>query len=131
MDFALILLLFTVVANLLLAVFVYKNNPNSVTNRIFGSIAVIAAAWLSVMYLAQSRELLLLNLFFIRLTTFLAVPMALSFYLFAYTVPSKIFTLSKKSLLWLFLVTFIAMVLAASPFVFTDIKIQDGFSSPC
>ncbi|MBI3633191.1 MAG: hypothetical protein HY226_02780 [Candidatus Vogelbacteria bacterium] len=130
MSFTLILLIVTIFSNLILAVFVYKNNPQSATNKIFSTIAVITALWLSAMYLAQSQELLILNLFFIRLTTFFAAPMALSFYLFAYTLPSQTITLSENKLYFIIGVTLVAMVLALSPFVFTDIKIQNGVSSP-
>lgn len=94
--FKLAILVAALLVNSLLAIFVYKNNPKSATNILFGFLSLITSVWLVVIYLSLESAFVNSSLFLDRMSLFLAVPQAVSFFLLAKTVPKSILMIEKK-----------------------------------
>ena len=122
------LLIYSVVISLLLAFWVYKNNPKSATNLTFSILSLLTAVWLIIMHLSFSPTLM--SLFWIRLTLFLAVPQATTFFLLAHTIPNTRLQFNKRVFYIIFFVAAIVMALTMSRYVFTGIKIIGNTPQP-
>lgn len=113
------ILLVTVAANLLLAVFVYRNNRTSATNRIFTGLSILISYWLLIMYLSLHPQPVLS---WTRLNLFFAVPMNFTFFLLAHTMPSSRIIMTKRQFIICWLAGVVAMMAAVSPFAFTHLE---------
>jgi len=129
-NFQLAILITTLIANILLAFFVYINNPKSATNIIFSLLSLVTTTWLIIMYLSFQPASLSTALFWIRLSIFLAVPQAVFFFLLAHTLPKEKLQLSRRFLLTIAAWSIFIMGLTISPYVFTDIEIVNNSPRP-
>ncbi|TSC56781.1 MAG: Sensor protein [Parcubacteria group bacterium Gr01-1014_18] len=112
-----------IVLNFFVSIFVYRKNRQSATNIIFVILTALISAWLVVLFLADYPEL---NLFWARMTNFVATAMSLAFLLLVHTLPDFQLRMRKRSLFFLLSVTLIVMIATVSPYTFTGIDIVDG-----
>ncbi len=126
----LVFLCIAVAINGLLSIFVYRNNPKSTTNRIFGMLGIVISLWLVCMYAAQQPLFSSHYLSISRLTFFLATPMDMLFFLLARTLPSKELGIEKRMLTVLILVATVVMVLAITPYTFQRVELAGGIPKP-
>ena len=118
------------VANLILALVVYKNNSKSSVNVFFGLLGLVAAVWVMAMYAAPNPDFAPNNLFWMRFTVFLAAPLSLLFFLLARSLPSGSLDLSWEYLYPILFATAVVMSLAFTPYIFSEIIFSGGFPSP-
>jgi len=126
----LIILFITVLINSALAFLVYKNNPKSVTNIIFGLLSFSIIGWLITVYLSLLPELISSSLFWIRLGLVFAVPFTTLFLLLAYTFPDIKLGFSKKVIYILGIISSVLMINNISPFAFTRLDIVNNSPNP-
>ncbi len=69
-NLQLIFLSLVTIVNIVLAIWVYKNNPRSATNRIFGFLGASVAVWIMTMYLAQAPQFISQTLLITCISTF-------------------------------------------------------------
>ena len=124
-----VILMIVVFTNFLLAIFVYKNNPVSVTNKLFALLNVSVSVWLFAMYISFNQDSPT-SLFWIKLTLFLATPMNLLFFLVSHTLPNYKLKLSNKILFTLIASAFLIMMIAISPYSFTDLEVVNNKPNP-
>lgn len=115
-------------ANVVLGIWVYKNNPKSATNKIFGTLGIFVTAWVIMMYLAQAPQFVDQSLFLTRLTIFFAAPMNALFFLLAHTIPENSLRIHNRWLL--FGVTISIMILSLTPYVFSHMEMINGLLTP-
>src|SRR3989344_6153712 len=127
---ALPILIIVVVVNTLLAALVYKNNPKSITNIVFGLLSLFIILWLMATYISLAPQYISSSLFWIRLSIFLAVPQALLFFILASTIPNENLQLKTRTLIILVSWFTLIMLLSISPFTFTGIDIVNGSPNP-
>ena len=128
--FDLAILIFAVFTNILLAFFVYKNNPKSLTNIILGILSIVTSSWLIVIYVSLLPMDLLSNLFWIRLSIFLAVPQAVLFFLLSNTIPEGRLKIKRNILVGVLVWAVLIMAITISPYAFVDIDVVGGRPSP-
>ena len=115
-----------VVVNMIMAFFVYKNNPKSATNIIFLFLSTVTSVWLLAMYGAIQDALTDYALFLTRLTVFFAIPQSVSFFLLAHTLPSVKLILHRHIFWAIVIVSTAVMFVTLSPYVFTSVERVDG-----
>jgi signal transduction histidine kinase len=125
-----ILVVFAIAVNTVIAFFVYKNNPKSATNIIYVLLSLVTSIWLALMQVSSEPEYSSEILTYSRLTLFLAVPQSVLFYLLARTLPDQNLSMSKKKLAVLCVSSGIVMALTLTPWVFKDVQIKNGAFSP-
>ncbi len=123
LELRLLILIFTVVINLLLATFVYSNNPKSATNIIFGWLAIVTSLWLGDVYLSVDPKFLSHALLWIRVSIVFAIPQIALFYLLANTMPNRTIELSKSRQKLLLVVSLLLIGDAFSPLIFKKVEI--------
>src|SRR3989338_23616 len=123
---SLIILSVAAITNIVLAVFVYKNNPQGATNRIFGVLGILVSLWLISLHIAQHPAFLSSTLFWTRLSIFIAAPMSMAFFLLAHTIPHTRFRLRRSQTFTMFMSTAIVMIMNISPYAFTGIAVEEG-----
>src|SRR5882724_6069303 len=126
-------LIFLVVAdalNITLALLVYRSNPRSATNRLFGILGAVISVWLVVLHAAQSPTLLGYALLLTRLSVFLAMPMTFVFFLFARTIPAEQMGVSRKEFWWFCAANVLVMAINMSPYAFTKLEVVGGYPQP-
>ncbi len=116
-----VVLVVVLIANMLLALFVYKNNPGSATNKLYSILSFIISVWLAIISAATSLAFSDFALVLSRASIFVAAPMNLSFFLLAETLPDTRFRVSKRLLLFTLSATAAVMVLNISPYAFRDV----------
>ncbi len=124
------ILLFVIVSNTLLAIFVFANNSKSSTNKIFSLLSIVTTGWLVVAYISLLPNLVQESLLWIRLSIFFAVPVGLLLFLLSNTLPSTKILLPKR---WFYLsvaLTVVIMAVNISPFAFTRLEIINGSPNP-
>jgi signal transduction histidine kinase len=124
------ILIIATAVNLLLALFVYRNDPKSATNRIFGALGLLVSVWLAILYMAEHPDFTSYSLFWTRLSIFIAAPMSAAFFLLAHTIPSNKLLLGKKLFIGMIVSVAIIMALNVSPFAFERLEIVDGAYHP-
>ncbi len=127
LNFNFIVLVVTLLSNLVLAFFVYHNNPKSATNKIFTFLSIITTIWLALTIVPESVAGISQNttLFLIRLSLFFAVPQALLFFFLANTFPNREFGIEKKSLWLILIVSVLIMLFNLSPYVIESVDIKN------
>lgn len=118
--FPIIILGITLILNIVLSIFVLKNNPKGATNRIYFFLAIVVSMWITAMYWDSIPPF---SVWHERLTFFLATPMNISFFLLAYTLPETQFKLSKNFFSILAILGVVIMILMLSPFAVSSIAI--------
>ena len=112
------------VINALLAFLVYHTNKKSATNIIFIFLALIISVWLVIIYKASTPSTSAIVLLYTRFAVFFAVPLSVSFFLLAHTIPSESLLLKKHNLYLIIISTIIIMVLTLSPLVFKKVIVN-------
>ncbi len=118
----LIILTLVVLGSTILGLFVFNNNPKSITNKIFLILSTSIAIWSLVLYLSLNAQNNELTLFLVRLSTSFAVPLAGSFLLLVHTFPRDRLQMTKKEFYGLVVILAFTMAFTFSPYVFTTIK---------
>ncbi len=116
--------------NLLLALSVFRNNPKSATNRVYGLLSVVIILWMVANYLSLLPGLLDISLLLIRFSLFFATAMSALFLLFAHTIPGDKLGVSRRRLVVLSLITIFVMLDTISPFTFTKVNIVNNSPTP-
>lgn len=130
-SITLLTLLMSIIINIILIFTVYRNNPKSATNKIFALLSSAIILWLTVFYISlQPKPFILNDLFWIRLSIFLATPMIMLFFLFVHTFPNEKLQLKKQVLSIILLFNFLVMAIALSSYSFSDVKIVNNFPVP-
>jgi len=122
MLFELGLLAFVVAINLVLGVAVYRRNPTSVTNQLFGTLSFVIAGWSIANYFSTHSFTEEQTLFWIRIVMSFATANSVLFFLLMHTFPRATFSLTRKTLLTVALLTGLTMATAISPFLFVEIE---------
>ena len=130
MDLNFLLLIITILVNVILAFFVYLNNPKSATNIIYGLLSIVTSVWLVVFYLPLIPVFSQTSLFLIRLSLFFAVPQVILFFLLSKTIPSEKLQLGRKGQIFISLWTLFVMGITISPFAFTRVEIINSSPQP-
>lgn len=125
-----IVLGFAVLVNLLLAVSVVRNNPQSATNRVYGLLSLVIVLWMITNYLSLVPALVNTSLLYIRLSVFFATAMSALFLLFANTMPNYRVIMRPRRLKVLGVASALTMLLTISPFVFTEVTISNNVPTP-
>lgn len=126
----LMLLAIAVMANILLATFVYKNNKNSATNQIYVGLSVVMSIWLIMNFLSLQPTLANDSLILIRLSLFFATLLNAFFFILSKTLPSQKLGLKTVWLVILIAVTSFVMLLTLTPYVFKGIRDTQGSITP-
>ncbi|MBI2591055.1 MAG: hypothetical protein HYW34_00010 [Candidatus Brennerbacteria bacterium] len=124
-----VILMIVVFTNFLLAIFVYKNNPTSATNKLFALLNISVSLWLFAMYISFQQDSPN-SLFWIKLTLFLATPMNLLFFLVSHTLPNYKLRLNNKILFIFISLVFLIMMIAISPYSFTGLEVVNNRPNP-
>lgn len=123
-------LLIALAINFFLSLFVYKNNPKSATNIIFGLLSLVTSLWLIVVHVSIYPTLLAYSLFWGRVSSFLAVLQVLLFFLLADTLPQEKLQFKNRTLITLLVLGSIMLLITASPYVFVRVEIVDNSPNP-
>ncbi len=122
MSFALIIVSLTLVANLLIAFFVFFNNKNSATNILLATLSIISALWTFFTYLALFSTPADIRLFYVRTVMVVTSPFGPVIYLLALAFPGSEFKVGKKTVILVAALTTAIAFLATTPLVFEDLK---------
>lgn len=125
--FQLIVVGLTVLANLILALIVYKNNRKSATNLLLFALSIIALLWTVFNYVALSAEVAAVKLIYVRLVMVITSPLYPLIYLLAATFPKK--KLPDNRILYAFMITMttLSAIFATTPLMFRDLEmLPDG-----
>jgi signal transduction histidine kinase len=118
------------ILNLILGVFVLLKNPRGATHRYFLLLSLVVAAWSVANYLTLGHTDELAALLWIRVVMIITSFLGLSIFLLVYAFPHSEMALSKKKRLGLWSLSMFSALLAASPFMFTDVVLTDGAPEP-
>lgn len=129
-SLSLIFLVASIIINIILGFFVYRENSSSATNKIFAWLCGLMSIWLITMYMAPSSDFLPLSLWLTRLTLFFATPMDTTFFLLALTIPAEVTSIKRRALEILFAFSLLVMLISISPYTFTGISITNGSPHP-
>lgn len=121
---AIIILITSVLANVILGLFVFQRNSRSITSRIFATLTFALAGWSIVSYLSVSNTHFD-QLFLVRLTMFFVILMNTAFFFLVQVFPLSDFKFNKRLKLFA-LFCAISLVVAISPFLFTELKFDDA-----
>lgn len=130
LTLGLVLLVVAVLADGLLAVLVYQNNPKSATNIVFSFLSVFTILWLIAAYIVHLPSLAHAATFLARLGIFFAAPVSALFFLLGHTFPSEIIQLRRRVFVAVMVATVGMMALNISPYAFTTAEIRNGSISP-
>ncbi|OGK23314.1 hypothetical protein A3H80_03930 [Candidatus Roizmanbacteria bacterium RIFCSPLOWO2_02_FULL_37_19] len=125
-----VLILCVILTDLVIAIFVYKNNPHSSTNKLFTLLSLVIPLWLSFNYLSVQPTYLSTSLFWIRLSFLFAMPLSLLFFLLAHTLPSDKILLGEKTMIAIVGATSAVMAIVASPLTISGIEIVNNTPQP-
>ena len=112
--------IFTSFVNVLLGLFTYYKNPKSATNKLLAFLAFQIAIWSILNYLSLHQATEAATLFWIRLDMLPGAPMGPTIYLLVRSFPHPEIGISRPKLFIIGLLVLITMLLAISPYMFTD-----------
>jgi signal transduction histidine kinase len=122
-----IILSVSILVNVIVGLLPFLSNSKSQTNRLFALYALSLAGWSLFSYL--SSEPSINQLVLIRLVMFFVVFMNTMFYLLITVFPNSRFNYSKRHLM-MSVFSVVVMIVTVSPYLFTNIEIQNGNISP-
>jgi signal transduction histidine kinase len=126
----LLILICAVLLNILLGLTVLIRNRKSATNILFFLLNIDIALWSVTNYFSLNPIMGVPVIIWMRLVMFLAIPQAVLFFLLIDTFPKTKICLSKPAFIGVIIASILAMGVAISPFLFTEIGIKNGISSP-
>lgn len=113
----------------IVGLFVYLNNKQSVSHRLFALFSLSVSAWIVSNYLTlffyNQEEML----FWVRTNMALGVLQGITFFLFAHTFPSGKIILSRRKRASLFLFSTFTIVICYTPLLFSQIQVVDQFTA--
>ncbi len=116
-------------AILFIGAIVYFHNRKSATSVLFLIMSIATVLWAVANFYSVNVPPVE-NLRWIRLVLFFAAPHVVFFFIFVYNFPATRFRMNKKTFILLMLLLVITMGAAISPFVFTDVLVNDGVATP-
>lgn len=119
-----------VFSSALLGLFIFFKNPKSATNRIFSLVNLLIGLWSIVIYISLHPPSQESELFWIRSTMFVAIPMSVSFLLLILNFPHDKLIINKKVLTSVLSLMLVTMVTALSPYMFTELKVSVSSVQP-
>lgn len=122
MNFALVIVSLTLVANLLIASFVFFNNKKSASNLLLAALSIVTALWTIFTYLALFSTSEEIRLFWVRTVMFVTSPFGPIIYLLALAFPNIEFKVGKKTLMLVIGLGVATAFLATTPLVFENLK---------
>lgn len=120
--FAILVVIFTVLANLLISIVVIKKNPNSATNRLVAILSIITALWTVFNFLALSPGSEADRLFWVRTVMFVTSSYGTIILLLAETYPNSRMAISKSVLAFIGIVNILSYSLAYTPLMFSSLQ---------
>ncbi len=122
MSLALIIVVVTVIANLVIAAFVFLNNPKSASNASLTILSISSAGWTLFTYLALFSTEADIRLFWVRAVMIVTSVFGPSIYLLASSFPGSEIKVKKPILIATIVMSILSAVLSATPLVFTSLK---------
>ncbi len=119
-----------IMANILLATFVYKNNKKSATNKVYVGLSVVMSIWLVFNFLSLQPTLANQGLILIRLSLFFAALLNAFFLVLSKTVPGPKLGLKTPWLILLIAITAFVMLSTLTPYVFKGVRDISGSITP-
>lgn len=113
-----------------LGLFVYFNNPRSITNKAFALVAFSISFWSTIMYWSLAVENPDTMFFLIRLSMLAAGTLTTSILFLAFVFPEQKLTVSYYLLIPVLAIAMLNGIVAMSPYMFTELIIQDGNVEP-
>jgi signal transduction histidine kinase len=120
----------TVIINIVIAAFVYANNPKHASNRLFAGLSLAISFWMITMLMTWIPEFFQMILPLVRLNLIATTSMNVLFLLFVQTVPNATFGMTPRRLGALIGAALAVMALSISPLTFSDIRIVQGVPQP-
>ncbi|PWU22586.1 hypothetical protein C5B42_05700 [Candidatus Cerribacteria bacterium 'Amazon FNV 2010 28 9'] len=113
--------IFTVIANLLIAAVVVRKNNRSTTNILLASLSIITAVWTVCNYIALLPGSEIQHLFWVRAVMLFTTPYGSVILLLSHSYPNNTLKMSKRSAIFLLLFNFVTAMFAISPYMFTHV----------
>lgn len=126
MNVELIIALLTALGNFSLGLVTYLKNPKSATNKLLAFLALQVGIWAILNYLSLHAPTAAETLFWIRVDMLPGAPMGPTIYLLVRTFPQPKLAVSKQLFIFFVILVLITMLLAISPFMFTQVFIEGG-----
>ena len=130
MALSIIIFIIVVIANSILAVVVFKNNPKSATNRIFSLLSFATIGWLTASQISLSPQFLSSSLFWIRLSIFFAMLQTLSLFLLSITIPYPKIPINNRLLVILIAISAFVMLINLTPLSFSRVEMINNSPNP-
>lgn len=112
----------TFLANLLIALIVYQNNPKSWTNRLLSILAFIFASWTIFNFFALSPNTESVRLFWVKVVMMVTAPMGVTVYVLSEIFPQERLLVGRKKIVFIVLLTSVTALLGLSPWMFSSLK---------
>ncbi len=126
----LVILVISIIGNLILGALVFRSNPKSKTNQLFGSLVIVTVLWLLANYIEFTSKTPELALLSVRIVIALASAQILNLFLLVHTFPHPNLQLGRSWLFLCFIYTGLVMAAALSPYLFTGIKSMTPIPNP-
>ena len=120
------ILVISVLGNLLIALFVFRNNPKSWTNKFFSLFTICLGSFIIFNYLLINTTSEDLALTWAKGILLFSIPAGPLFYLFVKTFPEEKIGVSKKSLYIIGIWAFFNLILALTNNVFSEVDLSSG-----
>lgn len=130
MNIALPILVFGVVTNIILGLFVLVRNRVSATHILFFLLTIDISLWSAANYVAVSLTDPLPALYWTRIVMALAVPQAMLFFLLVHTIPNPRIRIVPVQLMLYLAAGLIVSGLSLGPYLFTSLIFINGAPSP-
>jgi signal transduction histidine kinase len=125
-----VLLTGSIAIALVLALLAARSNPKSASNLLYAGLSVSVIAWMTATFFSLYPVYLGQSLALIRMSSFLALPMTLFFFLLAATIPRSRIPLSPILVVFSIIATLGTMAVTISPYTFPSVTIVNGTPVP-
>jgi signal transduction histidine kinase len=120
----------TVLLNLLLGLFVYLKNPQGATHRYFFLLTIVISSWSLANHYSLHSDDEETTLFWIRVVMAITSFLMPTVFLLANAFPRAVASLSERKTNLVLGVAVLSAVLALTPYMFTDVRIEGGEIMP-
>lgn len=117
----LLIVTFTILANLFIALIVYRNNSKSASNILLSLLAIFLSFWALSNFLALSPGSESIRLFWVRMVMLITTPFGPLIFLLAKTFPEEKLVVEKGLAVCLVVFNLLISILALSPYMFTNL----------
>ena len=129
-SLTILFLVVVLLVNFSLAVFVFRINSKSATNKIFAVLGFVLTIWAITQFISLQPFSSDSSIFWVRISSFWAIPITPLFLLLSHTLPSEKIVMRKKRFILLIFSTVFVMLITLSPLVFSYVEIKNGVVSP-